>query len=139
VSQENVERGTPYEGTLWALFREWERGNFTAGTDLLAPDIRYSAAQPEGQVRAYGRTEMLRFLRGFFAAWDRYWIELHALEELRPGVFLATATQHGLGKGSGVPTAMPAFIATRFRDGLIVQLEFFYERDGALKAVGLEE
>jgi ketosteroid isomerase-like protein len=34
---------------------------------------------------------------------------------------------------------MPAFIAIRFRDGLIVQLEFFYERDGALKAVGLEE
>ena len=34
---------------------------------------------------------------------------------------------------------MPAFIAIRFSDAMIVQLEFFYEREGALKVVGLDE
>jgi hypothetical protein len=139
MSQEDVERASAYEKTLRTLFREWEGGNFGPKDDLFAPDIRFSAAQPEGQVRADGRTEMESFLGGFLATWDRYWIELHALEELRPGAFLATATQHGLGKGSGVPTSMAAFIAIGFGDGMIVQLEFFYERDEALKAVGLEE
>jgi len=48
-------------------FAKWERGNFPPKDDLFAPDIRFSATQPEGQVRADGRAEMERFLRGFFA------------------------------------------------------------------------
>ena len=124
-----------YERVLRAIFDGWGRGDLTAGSELLAEDIRYSASQPEGQVRADGRAAMSGFLRDFFASWERYWIELHELEQRSPVAFLASGTQHGVGKGSHVQASMPTFIAIRFRDDEIVQLEFFYERARAVGAL----
>jgi ketosteroid isomerase-like protein len=120
---------------LRSIFAAWERGDFASGIEPLAADIRYSAAQPEGQAIASGRVEMARFLRDFLASWDRYWIELHDLQEVAPDRFLATATQYGSGKDSGAETSMPAFIAIAFRDREIAQLEFFYGHAGAVSAL----
>jgi ketosteroid isomerase-like protein len=120
---------------LRSIFAAWERGDFASGIAPLAADIRYSAAQPEGQAIASGRVEMARFLRDFLASWDRYWIELHDLQEVAPERFLASATQCGRGKDSGAETSMPAFIAIAFRDGEIAQLEFFYDHAGAASAL----
>src|SRR5882762_5760652 len=44
-----------YEPLLQSIFDRWAHGDLTAGSELLAEHIRYSAAQPEGQVRADGR------------------------------------------------------------------------------------
>jgi len=120
---------------LRSMFAAWGRGDFASGVEPLAADIRYSAAQPEGQAVARGRDEMTRFLRDFLGSWDRYWIELHDLEERAPARFLASATQYGRGKDSGVQTGMPAFIAIAFREREIIQLEFFYDRAGAVAAL----
>ena len=128
--------------TLRAMFAQWERGNLEPGTELFAPDIRFSAAQPEGQVKARGPQEIDRFMREFLAGWDNYRIELHELEDRGEGSFVAVATQHGTGKGSGVETTAPAFIAITFRNEQIAQLEFFLDRRSALEALeaaGLSE
>ena len=124
---------------LRSIFAAWERGDFAPGIAPLAADIRYSAAQPEGQAIASGRVEMARFLRDFLASWDRYWIELHDLEELTPGGFLASATQYGRGRDSGAETSMPAFIAVAFRGREIAQLEFFSDRASAVAALATTE
>jgi ketosteroid isomerase-like protein len=139
MSSQDAPAARSNEQVLRAVFGAWSVGDLTVGSELMADDIRYSAAQPEGQVRADGRAAMGRFLRGFLASWDRYWIELRDLEQHSPAAFLADATQHGIGKGSHTPTSMPAFIAIRFRDRQIVQLEFFYDRASALEALGPEE
>ena len=118
-----------------SIFAAWERGNFASAIEPLAADIRFSAAQPEGQAMASGRVEMARFMRDFLASWDRYWIKLHDLQELAPGRFLAAATQYGRGKDSGAETSMPAFIAIAFRGGEIAQLEFFYDHASAVAAL----
>jgi hypothetical protein len=131
--------GRSHEQALRAMFGGWARGDLTAGTELLIEDIRFSAAQPEGQVRADGRTAMNRFNRDFLASWDRWWVELHDLEQCSPAAFLASGTQHGIGKDSGVTTSMPTFIAIGFDGEQITQLEFFYTRVEALKAMGLAE
>ena len=124
---------------LRSIFGAWERGDFASGIEPLAADIRYSAAQPEGQATASRRAKMSRFLRDFLASWDRYWIELHDLHELAPGRFLASATQHGRGRDSGAETSMPAFIAIGFRGREIVPLEFFYDHASAVAALGRTE
>jgi ketosteroid isomerase-like protein len=141
MSQENVRRpaARSHEQVLRAMFDAWARGDITAGGELLAEDIRFSAAQPEGQVRADGRAAMDRFNRDFFASWKRWWVELDDLEQRSPVAFLASGTQYGIGRGSGTRTRMPTFIAISFRGEQIVQLEFFYNRADALEAVGLEE
>jgi ketosteroid isomerase-like protein len=118
------------------IFAAWARGDFASGIEPIAADVRYSAAQPEGQAVAVGRAEMTRFMRDFLASWDRYWIELHTLEEPARDRFLASATQRGRGKDSGAETSMPAFIVIAFRGGEIAQLEFFYEHAQAVIALG---
>jgi ketosteroid isomerase-like protein len=116
-------------------FAAWARGDFASGIEPLAADIQYSAAQPEGQAVASGRTETVRFMRDFLAAWDRYWIELHDLQEPAPGVFLATGTQFGRGKNSGAQTSRPTFTVIAFRGDEIARLEFFWERGAAVDAL----
>jgi hypothetical protein len=75
---------------------------------------------------------MLRFL----PEWDSYTVELHELEELGGGRFIANATQHGTGKGSGVDITAPVHIAIAMRDGLITVLGFFMRsREDALAAL----
>jgi ketosteroid isomerase-like protein len=128
-----------HERVLRAIFDGWARGDLSAGAELLADDIRFSAAQPEGQVRADGRAAMSRFNRDFFASWQRWWVELDDLEQRSPATFLASGQQHGIGRGSGSRTSMPTFIAIAFRGEEIAQLEFFYNRADALKAARLEE
>lgn len=128
-----------HERVLRAIFDAWARGDIGAGTELMAEDIRFSAAQPEGQVRADGRVAMNRFNRDFFASWQRWWVELDDLEQRSPAMFLASGQQHGVGKGSRTPTSMPTFIAIGFHGEQIVQLEFFYNRADALEAIGPED
>ena len=74
-------------------------------------------------------------MRQFLTQWELYRVELHELEELAGGRFIAQATQHGIGKGSGLQTTMPTFIAIAFDDDQIVQLEFLPRREEALIAL----
>jgi ketosteroid isomerase-like protein len=124
------------EQLVRSIFAVWARGDFASGIEPLAADIQYSAAQPEGQAVASGRTEMVRFMRDFLAAWDQYSIELHDLQEPAPGLFLATGTQSGRGKYSGAQTSRPAFTVIAFRDDEIARLEFFWDRAAAVEALG---
>ena len=62
--------------------------------------------------------------------------ELHELAELSGGRFIARASQHGVGKGSGLETTMPTLIAIAFRDNQIAELEFLARREDALTALG---
>ena len=120
---------------LRAVFRDWEQGRFGTRPELFAAEIQWSGMQPEGQVRATGPDGIARFMRQFLAQWELYRVELHELEELSGGRFIARATQHATGKGSGLETTMPAFIAVAFHDEQIVQLEFLPGREEALTAL----
>jgi SnoaL-like protein len=120
---------------LRALLSEWEKGEFTGGMRLFAAEIRFSGAQPEGQVEARGPDGVARFMRGFLEGWERYSVETHELEELGGGRYLATGTQHGKGASGGVDITAPVSIAVRMVDGRIAELHFFLERDLALEAL----
>jgi hypothetical protein len=49
--------GPDHSSLLRETFAEWERGNLEPGSERFAADIRFSAAQPEGQVHATGPEE----------------------------------------------------------------------------------
>jgi ketosteroid isomerase-like protein len=121
---------------LRALLAEWERGDFTGGPRLFADDVRFSGAQPEGQVEARGPEGIAHFMRRFLQDWDSYAVETHHVEDLGDGRYIATGTQHGKGKASAMAITAPVSIAVRMHAGRITQLEFFLERDQALEALG---
>ena len=121
------------EGALRGLFAAWERGAFSM--DLFAEDIRFSAAQPEGQVEAVGVAGVTGFMRTFLSQWELYRVEVAALEDLGGGRFLGTGTQHGKGSGSGMDITAPVNVAVRMKDGKIEVLHFFLTRGEALEAL----
>jgi ketosteroid isomerase-like protein len=127
----------PAADDIRALFDAWQRGDMRSGVHLFSEDIHFTATQPEGQVEEDGIEGVARFMRRFLPEWDRYTVELHELEDLGGGRYLATATQHGTGKGSGLDITSPVHIAIAMRDGKITQLEFHMaNRENALAALG---
>jgi ketosteroid isomerase-like protein len=120
---------------LRAMLAEWGRGDFRGGLELFAEDIRFSGAQPEGQVEARGPDDVARFMRRFLEDWERYTVETHGLEELSEGRYVATGTQHGKGRTSAMDITAPVSIAVRVEDGRIVELHFFLDRQEALEAL----
>jgi hypothetical protein len=123
------------EDALRVIFRDWERGDWTTAPRLFAPGIRFSGAQPEGQVEAVGPTGIARFMRRFLAEWESYRVEVHELEHVATDRFLARGTQHGLGARGGVAITAPVFIAIVLDDGLITRLEFWLEPAPALRTL----
>lgn len=122
-------------GELEALFRDWARGEWSTTPPWLAPGVQFSAAQPEGQVRATGPDGIAAFMRGFLARWELYAVEISDIEEVAESRFLAVGTQHGKGVAGGVDITAPVFVAIRMTDDGIGQMEFWLERDAALAAL----
>ena len=121
---------------LQALFADWERGEFRNGPALFSDDIRFSATQPEGQIEETGVEGVQRFMRQFLPEWEQYRVELHQLEDLGGGRYIATATQYGSGKESQVDITAPVHIAIAMNDGKISLLGFFMRsREDALSAL----
>ena len=123
------------EATLRDLFARWEKGDFSTGPALFSDDIRFSATQPEGQIYETGPDGVRRFMQRFLPEWHSYTVELHELEELGDGRYIARATQHGKGKESGVDITAPVHIAIEMSGGRMTLLGFFMRgRDDALAA-----
>ena len=118
-----------------ALLADWERGDWSSGVPLLADDVEFSGAQPEGQVTARGPAGIARFMRGFLEDWEDYRVECNNFEDLGSGRFLATGTQHGKGKSSAMDITAPVSIAIRFDGARITELHFFLDREDALAAL----
>ena len=123
--------------TIEELFEQWEQGDFASGVSLYDPDIRFSGTQPEGQVEAAGLPALGEFMQRFLADWEHYRVELHELEDLGGGDWVARATQHGIGRTSRMELTAPVHIALAAREGRIAQLEFHLcGREDALAALG---
>lgn len=127
---DHVER---LRGTL----AEWERGNFAAGGEVLAPDVVMSAFIPDGTVVSRGYAEIGSFLREFFAQWRDYRIEVERLVSIDDATVLAEGRQYGTGRTSGLEIAEGQFIVFRFEDGRVSEMYWHPERDGALAAAGI--
>ena len=133
MSEQNVARLRP-------VLAEWERGDFTAGTDIISPDVVLSAFNaPERTVVCHGWEEIRRYLREFLTTWRSYRIEVDRLTPLDDLAVLLEGRQRGVGKGSGVETVDSLYIVFQFDRDQIVAMHWHVDRDGALEAAGLSE
>ena len=129
MSQENVE-------IVKEIFRfaqsDWERVRAR-----LDPKVRLDQSRfPDGGIY-HGRDALRDFYRSWFGTWD----ELHVTPErfLEKGdqvVVLLTLT--GRGKQSGAPVALKGADVWTLRNGRVVELVGYPDRE-ALEAVGLAE
>jgi len=80
-------------------------------------------------------------IRGFYERLRQGWedgtyVDLHDLREVGERV-LGDFTWRGTGETSGVQASIDVTCVWTIRDGLITRAEFFFDRNGAMKAAGV--
>lgn len=132
VASENVER-------VQAVLREWGRGNFRAGQEMLAPDVTFITYTSEGDHLTYhGPAEVAGWMRDFLRTWRDLRIEAQDVLEVDDKV-LALCRQYAKGRHSSVEVEMPTFSVWTFRDGQVIRLQHLRDRAEAFSAAGLSE
>ncbi|MDQ3103330.1 MAG: nuclear transport factor 2 family protein [Actinomycetota bacterium] len=132
MSEENVE-------TVRGIYREWERGNFRAGTDLFDHDTVLVLRTPLPEAGTYRGPEEIRgYMLSFLETWDDAAIEGESFIAVGDRVVVGVH-QQATGIESSIPVAMRYFQVWSFRGGRILRIESIRERDQALEAAGLRD
>jgi hypothetical protein len=131
----------PAEGIerLSATLEEWERGNFAAGAEILAPDVHASWFIPGGMVDSHGWEEMGRRLHEVFEQWADYRIEVRRLAEVDDEHVLMEGRQHGVGKSSGIEITDELYVVFRFGGDRVTAMYWHPDCAEALRAAGIGE
>jgi ketosteroid isomerase-like protein len=119
MSEENVE-------TLRAVYGEWARGNFNAGSDLFARDTVFETFVLSSTV-LLGPAEMASYLRELFTEFEDYRMEAREFAGTEDTV-VVTEHHSAHGKLSGVETEMTLFAVWTFRDGLVSHVRWGPDR-----------
>ena len=137
VSQENVEvirRATEI------LSEAYRSGQVT--DEMLAlctPDLHLDMSRRVFNPATYeGHLGLGTAVSEVWEAWEDFGEEDERLIDLGEQV-LVLHTIAGRGRASGVQVRAPAALLWTLREGLVAQVESFYDQREALKAVGLEE
>jgi ketosteroid isomerase-like protein len=132
MSQENVE-------TVRAAIDALNRGDMGAALAGAAPGFEFDFSRAVGPTQhgVYGLDQMQHFWDELSELWDS--LRIAADEFIEVGEHVVTPlTNHFWGRGGIEVQARPALVWT-IRDGAIVRVSMYQEREDALEAVGLAE
>jgi ketosteroid isomerase-like protein len=126
-----------------SIYAAWERGDWSSST-WVHPDIEYVMVDEPGSHVHEGAAAMVRAWGSFLSAWEDYRIEpveYRALDHERVLVFVLA---YGRGKSSGVELdestrGRGGANLFHIRDGRVVRLDAYFDRERALADLGLEE
>ena len=117
----------------------WERGHFRA-VEWAHPEIEYVEVGGPAPGRWTGVTGMEKAHRDFLSAWDEFRLEAEDYRELDPERVIVLFRRSGRGKTSGVALGeLRSAGASLFhvRDGKVIRLVFYADREHALADLGL--
>ena len=132
MSEENVE-------LMRRATEAMTRGDAAAALEALDPEIEWHATVggiDEGRI-ARGHEEVIRSFAEYFEVWER--IELRADKFIDAGDNGVVVFFHEIAKGreSGAVVETDTGTVNEIRDGKIVRVRSFMDRDQALEAAGL--
>jgi ketosteroid isomerase-like protein len=114
----------------------WREGRVDDALRGLGADFEWVVPNhPEGAVRR-GPDSVIEFFHEWIEPWEEFEIEWE-LEQRAPDRALATIDMSGRGRGSGAPAEMRFYQLWTYRDGRVVRMEMFNDRDEARRAAGL--
>ena len=130
MSQENIE-------IVRSIVAGWARGDYTS-IDWADPEIEYAA--PDTPVATRGVEALGRRWKEFLLAWERFATTPERFIDAGDDRVLVLVRFDGRGRASSIPAA-EFFGAQLFtlREGKVVRLAVFLDRQAALEAAGLRE
>src|SRR5947208_16986995 len=123
-----------------SIYADWERGDFSA-TEWADPEIAWVMTGGPAPGSSTGLGGMADGWRNFLSAWDWYRVEVDEYHELDDRRVLVLIRCSASGKTSGLELSqVRTDSATVFhiRDGKVVKLVVYIDRDRALADLGLE-
>jgi ketosteroid isomerase-like protein len=132
MSRDNVE-------VVRAIYAEWGKGNFRAGTDLFDRDVVLVLRTDFPDAGTYvGRDEIRAYMRQFLASWTDAVIE--AEDIFGTGERVAVAVhQQATGSGSGLPIDMRYWQVWTFRGSVVTRIESIKRHSELVDVIGLRE
>ena len=116
-------------------FDAYLRGDVASATAIYADDIVFNPAE---EAPIHGREAVLSYLRRWEDPWDEY--ELQAEEFIGAGdCVVVTIHVRARGAASGIEVDARSHQVYTLRDGKLVRMDEFLDRDEALDAAGLSE
>jgi ketosteroid isomerase-like protein len=134
VSQENVEltrRGV----------EAFNAGDLDRWIEFFAPDVEAFpdvSVWPESRA-LHGRAEYLSFMTDVRNAWAQFRIDTVDLFAVGIDRVVWRGDVRGTGVASGIDTSMSLTTVSTVRNGQVVRVDYYFDHDRALKAVGLED
>jgi ketosteroid isomerase-like protein len=134
MSQENVE-------LVRSIYAAWERGDFSRA-EWADPEIELVIPDGTDRGTRKGVAEMAQAWRDFLSAWEDYRVEAEEYRELDGDRVLVLMRHGGRGKTSGIDVeqlARRGMNLFHIRDGKVVSLTLYWDRDRTLADLGLAE
>jgi ketosteroid isomerase-like protein len=115
----------------------FDEGNWSVGEALCTDEVEAQAPTgwPEGE-DAKGWAAARRQFERLKDSWEDDRWEVDSTEAASPETVLQHGHWRGRGKGSGIDVDLETWIVYRFADGKVSRLEFYIDREQAMRAVG---
>lgn len=134
MSQENVDIAT-------RLYEQMSRGDFEAAWDIVDPDLEWETSPNLPDAGVYrGRERVRAFME---EQWDVVWggvprVDIERAFDCGDDVLLFVRIR-GHGSHTGIPLDVQIAQLVTLRDGKVVRVRVFPDRQEALKTAGLSE
>jgi ketosteroid isomerase-like protein len=124
-----------------SMYADWERGDYRSA-EWAHPEIE--VVSPDGPTPGAwsGPAEMAKFYRQFLSAWDEVRTDVEEYREFDSERVLALTHTTGRGKTSGLelgPISATTAVLFRVRNGKVIKLVLYWDRERALADLGLAE
>jgi ketosteroid isomerase-like protein len=120
-----------------SIYAAWGQGNFSA-IDWADSQIEFEIVGGPDPGSWQGLSGMMEGWRGWLGAWDDYGAEADEYRELDHDRVLVFGRMSGRGKTSGVNVETDFANLLDIRDGRVVRLTLYSNRDRALADLGLQ-
>jgi ketosteroid isomerase-like protein len=124
-----------------SILADWERGDWS-GADWVGPACEMAFVDGPVVGTWIGPTSMREGLRNVLSAWDDFSVVPEDFRELDDERVLVLVQLTGRGRTSGLEANQMRTKGVnlfRVRDGKVVRLDIFWDRDRALADLGVEE
>jgi uncharacterized protein len=118
------------------IYEEWSRGNWRPAFDVYDPHMEWGWSDEFPGIAGVfeDRRDPNPRLRSWLSPWEHWSVQVDDYLELGDHV-VVLATYHGRGKGSGVEIYQEGAHVFELRDGKVVRLEIFANREKAIDSV----